>query len=80
MQNSALSFSFCLDQEKVNIDEIISLFKTEYEIRYNENLELVTIRHYNEETVNRVIENKEIVVEQKTRQTIRILMKDVLIS
>ncbi len=80
MQNSALSFSFCLDQEKVNIDEIISLFKTEYEIRYNENLELVTIRHYNEETVNRVIENKEIVVEQKTRQTIRILMKDNLIS
>lgn len=76
MQNSALSFSFALDQEKCSPEEIRSLFATHYNVKYNENLELVTIRHYNQETIDRVMENKELLLEQKTRQTIRILMKD----
>jgi aspartate kinase len=76
MQNSALSFSFALDQEKIDIEAVYNLFKDEYEIRYNENLELVTIRHYNLETIERVTVQKEMILEQKTRQTIRILMKD----
>lgn len=77
MQNSALSFSFALDQNKIDIQEIYNLFHDSYEVRYNENLELVTIRHYNQETIDRVMVDKEFVLEQKTRQTIRILMKDV---
>lgn len=76
MQNSALSFSFVLDQSKTDIQEIYDLFKDTYEVRYNENLELVTIRHYNQETIDRVMVSKEQIVEQKTRHTIRILMKD----
>lgn len=76
MQNSALSFSFVLDQEKIDIQEIYDLFKEHYEVRYNQNLELVTIRHYNQETIDRVMVNKQEILEQKTRQTIRILMKD----
>jgi aspartate kinase len=74
MQNSALSFSFALDQDKIDIDSVYNLFKDEYEIRYNENLELVTIRHYNFETIERVTVKKEMILEQKTRQTIRILI------
>ncbi|MES2588087.1 MAG: aspartate kinase [Bacteroidota bacterium] len=80
MQNSALSFSFALDQEKIDIQEVLNIFHDEYEIRYNQHLELVTIRHYNAETIERVTEKKEMILEQKTRQTIRILMKDSLIS
>lgn len=76
MQNSALSFSFACDQEKINADEIYNLFHNDYTVKYNENLELVTIRHFNQETIDRVMENKEMLLEQKTRQTIRILMKD----
>lgn len=76
MQNSALSFSFALDETKIDIQEIYDLFKESYEVRYNQNLELVTIRHYNQETIDRVMVNKELILEQKTRFTIRILMKD----
>jgi aspartate kinase len=39
-------------------------------------LELVTIRHYNQETIDKVIDGKEIMLQQKTRQTARIVMKD----
>lgn len=75
MQNSALSFSFVLDQEKIDVQQIYDLFKNEFEVRFNENLELVTIRHYDQATIDRVMVDKEAIVEQKTRQTVRILMK-----
>ncbi|MBI3239730.1 MAG: aspartate kinase, partial [Flavobacteriia bacterium] len=39
-------------------------------------LELVTIRHYDQATIDRVSVNKDILVEQRTRQTIRMVMKD----
>lgn len=76
MQNSALDFSILLDRSKVNPQEIIEVFKDTYEVRYNEGLELVTIRHYDEATLERVTEGKEILVEQKTRQTARLVMKN----
>jgi aspartate kinase len=78
MQNSALNFSILLDRNKVNPEQIIDLFKDTYEVRYNEGLELVTIRHYDDETLKRVTENKEILLQQKTRQTARLVMKDLV--
>ncbi len=41
----------------------------------NKGLELVTIRHYDQSTINRVTTDKEILVEQKSRQTARFVMK-----
>jgi aspartate kinase len=76
MQNSALDFSILLDRHKVNPEHIIELFKDTYTVKYNERLELVTIRHYNQETLERLTENKDILLEQKTRQTARLVMKD----
>lgn len=76
MQNSALSFSILVDQAKVNSSQVIELFKDEYEVKFNEGLELVTIRHYDQATIDRVTIQKEILLQQKTRQTARIVMKN----
>lgn len=76
MQNSALSFSFLADAEKINLKGVIEAFSTQFEVRYNEQLELVTIRHYDTSTIARVTEGKRIVLEQKTRETARIVQKD----
>lgn len=76
MQNSALSFSIALDREKIDLNKFIALFSNTFKVKYNENLELVTIRHFDQETIDRVLENKEVIVEQKTKQTVRFLMKD----
>ena len=76
MQNSALSFSILLDRCKTNIQKILDIFKDHYEVRYNEGLELVTIRHYDQVTIDRVTLGKEIILQQKTRQTARLIMKD----
>lgn len=76
MQNSAVNFSILLDRNKIDPQKIIDQFSDSYKVRYNEGLELVTIRHYDQETLDRVTENKEILLQQKTRQTARLVMKD----
>lgn len=75
MQNSALSFSILTDQKKLKKVELLSLFQDDYEVKYNEDLSLVTIRHYDEETINQVTVGKEIILQQRTRHTARFVLK-----
>jgi len=77
MQNSALSFSIVFDRLKTDPMQLVKLFGQQYEIKFNEGLELVTIRHYDDATISRVTDHKTILVEQRTRQTIRIVMKEI---
>jgi aspartate kinase len=76
MQNSALSFSILFDRSKTDPYRLIEKFKDQYEVKFNEGLELVTIRHYDAATIERVTTNKELLLEQRTRHTIRIVMKN----
>ena len=75
MQNSALNFNILLDEDKIDVQEILAVFKDSYDVRYNGGLELVTIRHYDEPTLDLVTRNKEVLLEQKTRQTARLVVK-----
>ena len=76
MQNSALSFSIVFDRSKTDPMRLVEKFKDQYEVRFNEGLELVTIRHYDQATIDRVTVDKDILVEQRTRYTIRMVMKN----
>ena len=78
MQNSALSFSILLDHLKIDKEKIINRFQSDYKIKYNEGLELITIRHYDEETISKMTKGKVILVEQKTRETARFVVKNKL--
>ena len=75
MQNSAISFSACVDFDKQKTMNLIDELKKSYKILYNDNLELVTIRHYDKQTIDRVTLGKDILVEQKSRNTARFIMK-----
>jgi aspartate kinase len=77
MQNSALNFSVLLDEEKTDIDEILNAFEDSYQVRFNKGLELITIRHYDDATIDRVTVDKEVLLEQKTRETARLIVKQI---
>jgi len=77
MQNTALSFSICADWDERKIPVLIKSLETDYMVKYNKNLELVTIRHYDDETIARVTENKEILLEEKSRYTVQMVMRDI---
>ena len=76
MQNSALSFSICVDNDKSRTEKLIAALKTNYRVLYNEEVELLTIRHYNQETIQKAIGKREILLEQKTRHTARFVLKE----
>ena len=74
MQNSALSFSFLMDDKVDVISQVKSALESSFIVKYNTNLELVTIRHYDQQTIDFVTSGKEILLEQKTRSTARFVM------
>ena len=75
MQNSALSFSILLDRSKIDPMDLRDAFIDKYIVKYNEGLELITIRHYDEKTIKEVTEGKKIIVQQRTRSTARFVVQ-----
>jgi len=75
MQSSAISFSVCVSNDKYKIPELLNTLKEEFNVRYNDNLSLITIRHYNNDSVNKMIENKKVLLRQNSRHTIRFVVK-----
>ncbi|MEE1097840.1 MAG: aspartate kinase [Bacteroidales bacterium] len=78
MQNSALSFSVCFDQNDNALSEIIELLQQSYAVKYNNSLKLVTIRHYQENSIENAIDKERynILIEQKSRITLQCLVED----
>jgi len=75
LQNSALTLSLCFNYNKNNFNSLISTLKQEFKIKYNNNLTLLTIRHYNSTTINNCTKNKNIILEQKNRLNAFFLME-----
>jgi aspartate kinase len=75
MQNSALSFSILVDENQEQLTRLLSHLAKDYTVKYNENLSLVTIRHYDDATIALVTKDKESILTQKTRQTIRLVLQ-----
>tara|TARA_B100000287_G_scaffold433106_1_gene494014 strand:- start:607 stop:1860 length:1254 start_codon:yes stop_codon:yes gene_type:complete len=76
MQNSAVSFSICVDNDKYKIPKLIRSLQEDFEVFYNEKLILYTIRYYTDKSVTNLILNKSVLLEQKTRNTLQIVVKD----
>jgi len=74
MQNSALSFSLCVDY-KSNIHLLIEELQTEFFVKYNFDMTLFTIRHYTQQSIQKVTQNKLVVLEQKNRSTVQYVVK-----
>jgi len=77
MQLSAINFSFCTDFEKDKMEEFIDAVQNEYKILFNEDVELCTIRYYDQSTLDRVCINKSILLEQKSRYTAQLVLKTI---
>ena len=70
MQNSAISFSLCVDN-KSNLNELIEELQTEFFVKYNDNVELFTIRYYDQKSIDRITKDKNVILEQKSRMTVQ---------
>lgn len=76
MQNSALSFSVCVDNDPFKIPLLRVELLREFRVLYNDHLKLITIRHYLPDTVDQLIQGKELLLEQRSRHTAHLVVKD----
>jgi len=75
MQNSAISFSICIDENEEKLAQILINFKEKYKVKYNQKLELLTIRHYTTKVVGQLTEGKSVLAQQNSRQTARFVLE-----
>lgn len=75
MQNSAISFSFCVDFRESKITNLINVLSTQFEVYYNTGLTLITIKNYDNKTFSEYKKREGIVMEQSSRSTLQILIK-----
>ncbi|MFC2152749.1 aspartate kinase [Bacteroidota bacterium] len=75
IQNSAISISFCIDNSNNKTKQLLEKLKEDYKVLYNDRLELLTIRHYSEEAINKVTKDRKIYIDQRSRHTAHFVIK-----
>ena len=75
VQQSAMNFSIAVDMPERGFEQLIEDLKIKFIVHYNGDLELLTIRYYNEEIVRKMTAGRQVFVEQRTRTAARFLLK-----
>ena len=78
MQNSAISFSVCIDQDEQKIEGLLTALQEQFKVLYNRNVQLMTIRNYHPEIIEKLSEGKTILIEQRSRNTHQMVMLEEL--
>jgi aspartate kinase len=76
MQNSAVSFQICFTNDKRKSRNLIDDLEKDFKVTYETGLELITIRYFDQSTVDRVMINKELLLEQTYKQNIQLIVRD----
>jgi aspartate kinase len=75
VEASAVSIDVCIDDERAKVEILLNDLKTEFLIVYNEKIELITIRHFTSAAIESVTKGCEILLEQRTRSTVRFVVR-----
>lgn len=76
MQNSAVSFDVCVNNDLTRIPLVLADLEKDFRVTSTPGLELITIRYYDDETIKRVLVNKELLLTQRTKNTIQMIVRD----
>lgn len=75
VQQSAMNFSCAIDRPEREFEKLISDLKQKFVVHYNEDLELLTIRYFNNEIISKMTADRKVFVEQRTRTAARFLLR-----
>jgi aspartate kinase len=76
MQNSAISFSVCTDYDEHKIEPLLKDLQQQFKVLYNKDVELMTVRNYDQDIIANLTENKLVIIEQRSRNTLQMVMKE----
>lgn len=76
MQNSAISFSFCVDFRESKVLKLIEKLQHHFEVYYNTGLTLITIKNYDEQSFDFYRKQRGVILEQSSRSTLQVLVRN----
>ncbi|MDT8347417.1 MAG: aspartate kinase, partial [Flavobacteriaceae bacterium] len=76
MQNSAISFSVCLEDKYSGLDSLLQDLSDKYEVTCYREVKLYTVRHFEGEMIKNIEESKEVLLKQRSQETIQIVAAD----
>lgn len=77
MQNTAVSFTICVPNVPDRIERFIKDISDEFKVKVEQGLELITIRHYTEETIANLKKGKIVLFEERIRKTMHMVVRNV---
>ena len=75
IQNSAISFSVCVDNKFGKLEELLQILKGKFKVVHHENVSLYTIRHFNTEAIKSLENGREVLLEQRGKETVQLVVK-----
>ncbi len=75
VQSSAVSISVCMDNTR-QLSDALDELANDFKVSYNSGLELLTIRGWKKEVIERTTSGRELLLSQQTRRIARFLMKE----
>lgn len=71
IQTGAISLQLCLDDHEEKINQLANECSILFDVQLEKQLNLLTIRHYNFEIMNEMVSSKDLLLEQKTKETLQ---------
>lgn len=75
MQNSALSFSICIDDNEMLLSQLQEKLSNQFLLRYNRDLQLITIRYYTQEIIDKIVAGRPVLLQQRSRTTAQLIVQ-----
>ena len=73
IQNSAISFSVCIDDKYGNLEDLLIQLKQHFKVAVHKNVQLFTIRHFTEKALQTIEEGKNVLLKQVTENTVQLV-------
>ena len=75
IQNAAISFIACIDDRPEKVKELTTVLNKDYKVLLNDNVSLLTVRHFTPQVIDELTKEKQILLKQETRKTLQTVMK-----
>lgn len=75
IQNSAISFSVCFENNYNNLEPLLLHLKAKFKVTCHDNVSLYTIRHFNEQAIQNLEKGKSVLLKQMYQNTVQIVTK-----
>ncbi len=78
MRNTAISFTVCVKDDADRILKLIEEIGSEFKVLVDRDLELLTVRHFQDSMLQKLLEEKLVVLEERIRDTVQMVVKRAL--